>query len=293
MHADELEIDADLVRRLLAGQFPQWAELPLARVESFGTDFAIYRLGDERAVRLPRIDWAAHQPEREQQWLPLVAPSLPLAVPVPLATGDPGEGYPWRWSVVPWLPGGDLTVEPLADPVEAAEQLAEFVLALQQIEPTGAPRAGRDGPLVKRDAATRKAIGQLDGKIDTDAASAAWEAALSVPTWDGPPVWSHGDLLPGNLLAVNGRLSAVIDFGGLGVGDPAAELIPAWGVFDAKARDVFRAGLSVDEATWQRGRGLAISVALLQIPYYETTNPILAGIGRRMLAEAVADSSSS
>jgi aminoglycoside phosphotransferase (APT) family kinase protein len=288
MHADELEIDVELVRRLLASQFPQWAELPLARVESIGTDFAIYRLGDALAVRLPRIDWAAAQPGREQEWLPRLAPHLPLAVPVPLATGEPGEGYPWRWSVVPWLPGGDLTVEAPADDRDAARQLAEFVLALQGIEPTGAPRA-RFASLERRDAATREAIAKLDGELDTTAAIAAWERALRLSLWDGPPLWSHGDLLPGNLLAADGRLSGVIDFGCLGAGDPACDLLPAWSLFREEARDVYRAALGVDDTTWARGRAFALSAGLLQVPYYELTNPILAGIGRRMLTEALAD----
>ena len=289
MHADELDTDEGLVRRLLSAQLPQWAGLPVERVDSFGTDFAIYRLGEELAVRLPRIGWAAGQPEKEQEWLSRLAPQLPLAVPVPLATGEPGEGFPWRWSVVPWLPGGDLTREPLADEVAGARDLAAFVLALQAIDTTGAPPASRGGGLARRDTGTRTAIEELGEKVDAAAVAAAWEAALRVREWDGPVVWSHGDLLPGNLLAANGRLSAVIDFGGLGAGDPACELLPAWAVFSGEARAVFREALAADDATWERGRGLAISVALIQLPYYETTNPTLWGVGRRMLDEALAD----
>ena len=290
MHADELEIDAALVPRLLAQQFPHWAELPVERVDSFGTDYAIYRLGEELAVRLPRIGWAAEQPEKEQEWLPRLAPHLPLAVPVPLATGRPGAGFPWRWSVVPWLPGADLTAAPPADERDAARRLAAFALALQAVDPAGAPPSSRGGGLARRDAATRRALAELAGTVDTPAVIAAWEAALRVPDWDGPPVWSHGDLLPGNLLAADGRLGAVIDFGGLGAGDPACELLPAWGVFGAEGRAVYRAELGADEAAWERGRGLAISVALIALPYYETTNPTLWEIARRMLAEALADS---
>lgn len=288
MHADELEVDPDLVRRLLAAQFPRWAELEPVRVESFGTDFALFRLGDALAVRLPRIGWAAAQPLKERDWLPRLAPHLPLAVPMPLATGAAGEGYPWAWSVVPWLPGGDLTVEPLADPVAAARQLADLVLALRALDPAGAPPA-RFCSLERRDTATREAIAALDGKLDTAAATAAWESALRLPLGDGPPVWSHGDLLPGNLLATDGRLCAVIDFGCLGAGDPACDLLPAWALFRGDARAAYRAALGDGEATWARGRAFALSVGLLQLPYYETTNPTLAGIGRRVVEEALAD----
>jgi aminoglycoside phosphotransferase (APT) family kinase protein len=284
MHAGELEVDERLVRRLLAAQFPQWADLALERVASFGTDFAIFRLGDELAVRLPRIEWAADQPELEQAWLPRLAPHLPLAVPAPLATGEPEEGFPWRWTVAPWLPGRNLVEEPAVD---AGPELARFVLALRAFDTAGAPESSRGRPLATRDRATRRAIAELDGKIDTQAVTAAWERALALPPWQGPPLWSHGDLLPGNLLAVDGRLSGVIDWGGLGVGDPAAELIAAWATLDAPGRDLFRKEVEVDEATWERGRGLALSVALLQIPYYEVTNPILAGIGRRTVDEAL------
>jgi aminoglycoside phosphotransferase (APT) family kinase protein len=292
MHDGELEIDSDLVRRLLAAQFPRWAGLALERVGSFGTDLAIFRLGEELAVRLPRIEWAADQPLKEQEWLPVLAPHLPLAVPVPLATGVPGEDYPWHWSVVPWLPGDDLTVAPLADPVAAARQLAEFVLALRELDPTGAPPA-RFASLERRDRVTREAIAQLDGRLDTAAATAAWEAALGTPLWEGSPLWSHGDLLPGNLLAADGRLTAAIDFGCLGAGDPACDLLAAWSLFRGEAREAYRAALGVDDTTWARGRAFALSAGLLQVPYYETTNPTLAAIGGTMIEETLAETAMS
>ena len=226
MHADEVEVDAALVRRLLAGQFPQWASLPLEVVRSAGTDNAIYRLGDTMAVRLPRIHWATGQVDKEQRWLPRLAPHLPLAIPVPLGRGQPAEGYPWAWSVCRWLPGESATPEHLADARQAAADLAHFILALQRIDatgepPPGAPDSSRGVPLATRDAATRATIAQCVGLLDTDAVTAAWDAALQAPIWDGPPVWIHGDLHSGNLLAERGRLSATIDFGCLGLGDPA------------------------------------------------------------------------
>jgi aminoglycoside phosphotransferase (APT) family kinase protein len=228
VHADEVEIDADLVRRLLATQFPQWAELPLERVPASGTDHAIYRLGPEMSVRLPRIHWAVGQAEKEWRWFPKLAPQLPLAIPTPLAKGEPGEGYPYPWLVSPWIDGADATPEHLGDLREAAVDLAQFIRALQRIDTTGGPRSGPTGrgvPLAVRDAYTRDAIARAAGLVDTAAVTAAWEAALTAPVWDRDPVWIHGDLLPGNVLARDGRICAVIDWGTSGVGDPAVELI--------------------------------------------------------------------
>jgi aminoglycoside phosphotransferase (APT) family kinase protein len=296
MHADEVVTDISLVRRLLATQFPRWADLPLRPVPSGGTDNAIYRLGDDMTVRLPRIAWAIGQVAKEQQWLPRLAPHLPLAIPVPLAMGTPGEGYPWHWSVYRWLEGENATTERLADPCRAAIDLAHFILALQQIDPTEGPLAGphnfdRGVPLALRDAPVRAAISALHGTgtLDTDAATAAWEAALHAPVWNAPPLWVHGDLQPGNLLAVEGRLSAVIDFGGLGVGDPACDLIVAWNLFSGKARDIFRATLSVDDAIWARGRGWALSVGLIALPYYLNTSPPMVRYARHTIAQVLAD----
>jgi aminoglycoside phosphotransferase (APT) family kinase protein len=291
MHADEVPIDAALVRRLIAAQFPQWADLPITPVPSAGTDNAIYRLGDGLAVRLPRIHSATAQIDKEAAWLPVLAPHLPLDVPVPLAVGVPGEGYPWRWSICRWLDGVNATLDQLADPVAAAITLAEFITALQAIDagdgpPPGAHNFHRGVPLIRRDASTRAAIASLDGLIDTAAALAAWESALRAPAWDRPPVWIHGDLQAGNLLARQGRLSAVIDFGGLGVGDPACDLMVAWNLFPPDAREAFRAALAVDDAAWTRGRGWALSFGVIALPYYQHTNPGLAGIARQAI-EAV------
>ncbi|MGH2594427.1 MAG: aminoglycoside phosphotransferase family protein [Actinomycetota bacterium] len=268
MHADEAEIDGSLVGRLLAAQFPQWADLPIEPVRSDGTDNAIYRLGHDMAVRLPRIRSATGQVEKEQRWLPRFAPLLPLAIPVPLGMGIPAEGYPWRWSVYPWLEGENATIDRLVDPCQAATALGRFVATLRGIDPTGGPPPGTDNsfrgvPLAVRDADTRAAIASLDGILDTHAVMTAWEEALHVPAWDGPPVWVHGDLSPGNLLALRGRLSAVIDFGCLGVSDPACDVMVAWNLFSAETREPFRAALPVDDATWARGRGWALSCALI------------------------------
>jgi aminoglycoside phosphotransferase (APT) family kinase protein len=289
MYAGEIDIDAALVRRLLAAQFPQWAELPIEPVASTGTDNAIYRLGDDMAVRLPRIDWAVGQVELEERWLPALAPLLPVAIPRVLATGEPGEGYPWRWSIHAWLSGENPVPGRIAHPGSLATELAHLVSAFQQIDPAGGPSADRGVPLARRDAATRTALSELDGFIDVAAATAAWQRALRADVWTGPPVWIHGDLSPGNLLCIDGRLYAVIDFGCLGVGDPACDLIVAWNLLPADARDVFRAALQVDDATWDRGRGWALSIALIQLPYYHRTNPELAAGARFTIGAVLGD----
>lgn len=294
MHAAEVDTDVSLVGRLLAAQFPQWADLPIEPVHSAGTDNAMYRLGDDMAVRLPRIGWATGQVEKEHLWLPRLAPHLPIAIPVPLAKGKPAEGYPWDWSVCRWLEGENATIARITDLRRAANHLAQFVAALHRIDPTGGPlpgahNFGRGLPLGMRDVDTRAAIASLGGMLDTDAVTAAWDSALQAPAWEGPPVWIHGDLASGNLLIERGRLSAVIDFGGLGVGDPACDLIVAWDLFSGESRDAFRAALVVDDATWARGRGWALSVALIFIPYYMDTNPVGVEGARRTIDEVMAD----
>jgi aminoglycoside phosphotransferase (APT) family kinase protein len=289
MHADEVDIDASLVTRLLAAQFPQWAHLPVEPVPSAGTDNALYRLGADLAVRLPRITGAVGQVEKDQRWLPRLAPHLPLTVPAPVGRGLPDAGYPWSWGVYRWLDGVEATIDRLADPRDAATDLARFLLALQGIDATDGPRpSGRGGPLVGRDRDTRAAIAALDGEVDIDAVTAAWDAALAVPPWSGPPVWVHGDLAPGNLLVASGRLSAVIDFACLSVGDPACDLLVAWNLFTGDARAAFRAALQVDDDTWARGRGWALSVALIQLPYYLHTNPALVANSRHVISEVTA-----
>lgn len=292
MHADEVNTDGTLVRRLLVAQFPQWAGLSIEPVPSAGTDNAIYRLGEGMVVRLPRIHWAVSQVEKEHHWLPRLAPHLPLALPVPLAMGAPGEGYPYHWSIYKWFSGESATFDRLADPCQAAIHVAQFITALQRIDTAGGPLAtdpnSRGVPLARRDAFTRQAIAALDGIIDADAALAAWEAALQAPEWGRAPVWFHGDLLPGNLLVEGGRISAVIDFSGLGVGDPACDLMIAWALFSGKSREVFRKALAVDGAAWARGRGHALSQALIFIPYYLETNPVGVHNARRTLAEVLA-----
>lgn len=266
-------IDTALVRRLLAAQFPQYAGLPLSPVPLSGMDNATFRLGDDLSVRLPRYPRWVGQVEREHRWLPRLAPHLPLPVSEPVAMGEPGEGYPFPWSVYRWLDGETATAEGFVDPEQTALELAEFVRALQKIDATDGPgpewsNAFRGVPMgderdsLASEARVRPKIAALEGLVDTAAVTAVWEAALAAPAWDAPPVWIHGDLATGNLLAVDGELSAVIDFGTLAVGDPAVDLLAAWKFLPDRARGVFREALGIDDATWARGRGWALAGSL-------------------------------
>jgi aminoglycoside phosphotransferase (APT) family kinase protein len=293
MHADEIETDVALVRRLLAGQFPQWADLPIDPVASYGTDHHIYRLGDHLAARLPRIGGATTQAAKEAEWLPKLAPHLPLALPVQLAMGHPAEGYPFDWSVYKWLPGESAngTIDDLD---QAAVDLGAFVNALRQVDATGAhprPPHGRGGPLAEHDEQVRRSIAALGDRIDGDATLRSWQESRGASAWDGAEVWVHGDLLPGNLLVVDGRLSAVIDFGGLNVGDPACDLQPAWNVFAGDSRLRFRAELAVDDASWLRGRGWALYQGVSALAYYWDTNPGMIRQASHALAQVLAEGS--
>jgi aminoglycoside phosphotransferase (APT) family kinase protein len=290
MHDDEVHIDVPLVRRLIASQFPDWTTLPLDPVLSTGTVNAIYRLGHQMAVRLPRVERWAGSLERELLWLPRLAPRLPLAVPEPLAVGRPGEGYPFPWAIYRWLDGESFVPDRVDDFADIARDLARFVAVMRQMDPAGAPPSGRGTqPLAERDAVTRAAIESLPAGMYRKRVFAAWEAAMRAPAWDGCPVWTHGDLLAPNLLIKDGRLHAVIDFGSAGTGDPACDLLPAWGILSGESRRAFRTALDVDDATWARGRGWALSIALLIIPYYPETNPAFVEMAKSIVDEVLAD----
>jgi aminoglycoside phosphotransferase (APT) family kinase protein len=266
---DKAEITPALVASLVAAQFPRWADLPVRPVELDGWDNTTYRLGEEMSVRLPSADRYTPQVGKEHRWLPILARRLPLPIPEPLAKGVPACGFPRPWSVYRWLEGEPATVERIANLVEFAAELAGFLDALYRIDPSGGPPPGmhnffRGGPLTTYDAETRNAIADLGDEIDTDGAREVWEAALGA-TWHGSPVWVHGDVGAANLLVDKGRLSAVIDFGGLAVGDPACDLTIAWTFFSGQSREAFRARLPVDGATWARGRGWALWKALITL----------------------------
>ncbi|WP_328558671.1 aminoglycoside phosphotransferase family protein [Streptomyces coelicoflavus] len=286
-HRGPYDLDDRLVRRLVEGRFPQWTGLPVRRHPSGGTVNAMYRLGEDMVVRLPLVEGGVADVATEREWLPRLSPLLPTAVPEVLGEGGPAEDYPWPWSVYRWLPGEIPEAGGLTDPVSLAGDLAGFVTAMRSITLPDAPAAYRGGPLAALDESTRAALDELRGlpgeDVDCDALTEVWEDALRAPAWDGPPRWLHADLMPGNLLVTGGRLSAVIDFGCMGVGDPACDLFPAWNLLPAGAREVFREALGVDGATWRRGRGRTLSQALIALPYYRKTNPAMAGNARHVI----------
>lgn len=292
LHDDEVDINLDLVRHLVAEQFPHLSDLPVSEFNSTGTVNAIYRLGDELCVRLPRVQRWARALERECKWLPLLAPGLTLQVPEPVVKGLPTSEYPFCWAIFGWIEGQTYAPDRIDDERQAAADLAQFVAELRSRElppiDDETPFGGRR-PLAEQDAATRDWIAQSGDLIDGPAVTAAWQDAIKGPAWDGTYAWIHSDLLPPNLLVKDRRLRAVLDFGATGLGDPATDLNPAWSIFGQAGRTVFRDLVGADEDTWRRGRGIAISQAVGLVPYYVATNPAMSALGQRMLREIQAD----
>ncbi|MCW8445320.1 aminoglycoside phosphotransferase family protein [Fluoribacter gormanii] len=271
-------IDVSLVRRLIDSQFPQWANLPIKPVAFSGWDNRTFHLGTEMTVRLPSAAFYALQVEKEQCWLPYLAPHLTLAIPSPIAKGEPAEGYLWQWSIYRWIDGQTVSLERVKDLSLFAEDLAKFLLELQTIDTAGGPLAGehsfyRGGPLITYDAEVQEAIKILTKQTDTTTLSSIWSEALA-QTWQKDPVWVHGDIAVGNLLIQGGRLCAVIDFGQLAIGDPACDLVIAWTFLTAQSREVFRRILQPDNATWARARGWALWKALIVCAALPGTNPL-------------------
>ena len=282
LHEDEVVIDDRLVRQLVSDQFPAFSGLPLSRLASTGTDLAVYRLGDELVVRLPRIAWAVAQVGKERRWLGHLGPGLPAALPEVVAVGRPGRNYPFPFLVSRWLAGSDLLHADVEDWDALADELAGFVRALWQLEPPGPAPGARGGPLAPHDEDVRRAVASLAGEIDAGRALALWEEATAAPPWAGEPVWVHGDLLPGNVIVEAGRLAGVVDWGSAGLGDPACDMMIAWSL-PLAARRRFRTALGVDDATWLRGRGWTLQQAVLFIPYYARTIPDGVEAARRRL----------
>lgn len=274
MQEDEVEVDDTLVHRLLAMQMPHLADLPLVLVEPWGTDNAIWRLGADLVVRLPRIHWAVGQPELEAKWLPRLAAHLPIAVPDPIALGEPAHGYPYRWAVHRWITGEGAALDRFKDPAEFASALADAVWALQAVRSVDAPPAtNRARPLATYDAATRWAIDRASHLIDAAAVLNVWEQAMAATPHDGAPVWVQGDL-EGNCLVRDGRLCGIVDWGAACAGDPAVDVQVAWSpLFTDESRGVFLDALGVDDATLARSRGAAINQACTALPYYLNTYP--------------------
>ena len=274
LHDNEIEVSESLVRALLRSQLPDLAELPLRPAQSWGTDHAMWRLGEEHVVRLPRIDWAAGQVRMERTLLPKLAEALPVRVPRPVALGEPGSGYPFEWGVHSWIPGDDADIGPVDDRAGLSADLAATVRALRSLPVPGADAPpGRGRRLAELDADARSAIESAAPLVDTRAALDVWTAGLEAPPHAGAPVWSHGDL-EGNCLVADGRLSGIIDWGLAGVGDPAADVQVAWSpLLTAESRADFLARVEADAATIARAKGLAVLQACAALPYYVDTHP--------------------
>lgn len=287
------QISTAFVQRLISDQFPQWADLSLSLVVSSGTANNLFRLGEDMTVRFPQSPDAVHYAEKEHRWLATLAPQLPLPIPVPIAKGEPVDEFPWIWGVYNWLQGDDGWARPFEDLNTMAEDLAGFMTAMQAIDPTGGPASGKNNnyrgiQLSKLDLPFRSSVEELGNRINKDAVLAIWDRVSQQPLWNEAR-WIHGDLHPGNLLSHKQKLSAVIDFDYLGVGDPACDLMPAWHVFDAESRQIFRDRLNVDDATWARGQGWSLLQAIRALPFYWDKNPVMVQMSKRTLREILSE----
>ena len=292
LKAGKVDVDVPLVERLVAAQFPQWAGLPVQPVADDGWDNWTFHLGDRMKVRLPSAAGYVPQVEKESLWLPRLAPQLPVPIPLPLGIGTPGEGYPFPWAVYGWIDGQPASHRSLGTSSMFATDVAAFLRALKAIDATGGPAAGpqtffRGASLAAYNDEARRSIAALAGRIDTAAALRVWDAALGA-RWSGPAVWLHGDVAAGNLLRSDGRLCAVIDFGGLAVGDPACDLVLAWPVLEGDARQAFRAAAPGDAAMWARARGWALWKNTLMLAAGRDANPLERGF-EAVIADIVAE----
>jgi aminoglycoside phosphotransferase (APT) family kinase protein len=284
MHDDEVGIDEALVRRLLDSQFPEFGGQRLRIVEPWGTDNAIWRLGDDLVIRMPRIHWATQQVDREARWLPRLAPHLTVTVPDPIAVGRPADDYPYRWAIHRWLPGEPAHPDRIHDPQTFAVDLARTVIALRALPTDGAPPArNRARPIQDYDGSTRRAIHAARDLIDDTAALRIWDEALEAPPHVGRPVWVHGDL-EGNCLLTDGRLTGLVDWGSACAGDPAVDVQVVWSpLFSEDARARFLDLVSADDATIARNRGAAVNQACAALPYYLHTYPLIVDRSRHKL----------
>ena len=288
-----IEIDARLAKQLVRTQFPQWADLPVVPVENGGWDNRTFRLGDSLSVRLPSALAYVAQVEKEHRWLPVLGRHLPLPIPVAVGLGTPGADYPWPWSIYGWLDGEPAQLDPALDLSRFAADLGRFLVALRGIDASNGPAAGphnfhRGGSLSVYDGETRRSIGTLAGAIDVTAVTEVWDSALET-SWQGPPVWVHGDVAATNLLVRGGRLNAVIDFGSAGIGDPSCDLVIAWTLLDQAARGVFRSVVALDPTTWKRARGWAIWKAMITLVQLRDADPIEAETQRRIIRDVLDD----
>ena len=287
MHADEVDSDPSLVQRLVAGQFPEWADLPVEAVYLLGTDNANYRLGVDKLVRLPRQESKVAGLERELEWLPVIAPAVPLPIPSPLGRGEPAEGFPFPWAVLTWVDGENVTVEEVGP--AAGEALAELILAIRRLDVTNAPPGLRRGTLREQDDWVRSCAEKLDPRQAPDRLLAAWQELVDLPPAEGPPTWCHCDLDLRNLLFRGGQLSGALDWGWAGAGDPASDASVAWKVLPAEQRSAFWEALGAGPAEIERARGWTLMQCAGALSYYTPeNNPALYFEAERWLGELLA-----
>lgn len=295
MHENEFKVNEELVHSLLKSQFPTLANLELSPVISSGTDNALFRLGKELVVRIPRIEWSpgsnTYGINKEYLWVPQLAKHLKTSISEPVFKGNATEFYPWPWTITKWNEGHNPEFEKENEYEQLAVDLAQFLNELQSIHLQGsAPLSRRGVHLNNIDKETKQAIKALEQDMDTHTLAALWNKLSETSPWNNEHVWIHGDLLPGNILIQNNRLSAIIDFADVGLGDPACDLLPAWSLLNAHSRTVFRNHLKhIDDATWKRGQAWALSIALIILPYYKNTNSVLTSVANRMIQQILSD----
>lgn len=295
MHENELVINESMVQELLDTQCSSWKNLPLTAIPSTGTEHVLFRLGTDYIIRFPRVEWSTGSVnktiEKEFKWVPQLSKLLNVPVAEPIFKGNPDENYPWSWIIAKWNDGHIPDFEKANEYNQLAKDLAYFLNDLHKINLPNGPLSRRGLPLLELDIQTRKAIIELESEIDTQAVTKLWIQLINVPKWKQSPVWVHGDFLPGNVLVKNNRLNAVIDFSDLGIGDPACDLIIAWSLFNTTSRQIFRNYLeNIDNNTWERGKGWALSIALIMLPYYKYSNPAMASLARVMIRNVLDNS---
>lgn len=295
MHPDQLTVTTHTVRALVGEQFPQWRDQPVRNVRSAGTVNAIFRIGDRLAARFP-LEPAEVEPTR--RWLVKeAAAARELAgrtrfpTPEPVAIGAPGAGYPLPWSVQTWLPGRDATETDPAGSAAFASDLAEFITGVRGIDTRGRTfrGQGRGGELRSQDAWMETCFDRSTHLLDVPRLRRIWAVLRELPRGPTPDVTTHGDLIPGNVLASGGRLAGVLDVGGLGPADPALDLVGAWHMLDTDPRLVLRERLGCADLEWERGKAWAFAQAMGAVWYYVESNPVMSRMGRRTLERVMAD----
>lgn len=289
MHVDEVDINPELIKALLLEQFPEFTNHPLQKMHPEGTDNVLYRLGNDKLIRLPRTKSSSLNIEKELTWLPRLGPKLPISIPKILCKGLSNKNYPFPWLICEWLDGINPDQEDMVGKLKVAADLATFVNAMQQIPAKSGPNCRRGQPLNTCDKQVLQSIPLLNKLYDTSLLKKLWESAINVPHWKKEPVWIHGDLHAGNLIVKDRILVGIVDWGLAGVGDPACDMMVAWTLLNQQSRKIFHSIIQPDDDSWARGRGWALFLGIVGYPYYRNKNPIFARIAKRALDQVIAD----